>query len=140
MGGAFCRCVGTTGVQVKFCKEAILLILLSLLSNLFWQVIAFNETPVRNLKHLANMVEKCTDPYLRFDLEYQQVFFPYARLTLIVILVFFFRWRGGKSLTVGGGDGYLGLCRLWFWRPKQPRLLLRRYLPLIAYPQQCLMT
>jgi hypothetical protein len=37
------------------------------------QVIAFNGTPVRNLKHLASMVEKCTDPFLRFDLEYQQV-------------------------------------------------------------------
>lgn len=37
------------------------------------QVIAFNGTPVRNLKHLANMVEKCADPFLRFDLEYQQI-------------------------------------------------------------------
>lgn len=37
------------------------------------QVIAFNGTPVRNLKHLAIMVEKCTDPFLRFDLEYQQI-------------------------------------------------------------------
>ncbi|KAG0628244.1 hypothetical protein M758_1G012400 [Ceratodon purpureus] len=37
------------------------------------QVVAFNETPVRNLKHLASMVEKCTDPFLRFDLEYQQI-------------------------------------------------------------------
>jgi hypothetical protein len=30
---------------------------------------------VRNLKHLANMVENCGDQFLRFDLEYQQVNF-----------------------------------------------------------------
>lgn len=37
------------------------------------QVLAFNGTPVRNLKHLANMVETCDGQFLRFDLEYQQV-------------------------------------------------------------------
>lgn len=54
-----------------------------MLSNVRWQVIAFNGTPVRNLKHLAIMVEKCTDPFLRFDLEYQQVSFLYARLCVL---------------------------------------------------------
>jgi hypothetical protein len=39
------------------------------------QVLAFNGTSVRNLKHLANMVENCGDQFLRFDLEYQQVNF-----------------------------------------------------------------
>jgi hypothetical protein len=39
------------------------------------QVLAFNGTSVRNLKHLANMVENCRDQFLRFDLEYQQVNF-----------------------------------------------------------------
>jgi hypothetical protein len=37
------------------------------------QVLAFNGTPVRNLKHLANMVETCDGQFLRFDLEYQQI-------------------------------------------------------------------
>ncbi|CAK9215692.1 unnamed protein product [Sphagnum jensenii] len=37
------------------------------------QVLAFNGTSVRNLKHLANMVENCGDQFLRFDLEYQQI-------------------------------------------------------------------
>ncbi|GMI98180.1 degradation of periplasmic proteins 9, DegP protease 9 [Hibiscus trionum] len=37
------------------------------------QVLAFNGTPVKNLKSLANMVDNCNDEYLRFDLEYQQI-------------------------------------------------------------------
>jgi hypothetical protein len=37
------------------------------------QILAFNGTPVRNLKHLAKMVESCEEQFLRFDLEYQQV-------------------------------------------------------------------
>ncbi|KAG6547502.1 hypothetical protein Mapa_010950 [Marchantia paleacea] len=37
------------------------------------QILAFNGTAVRNLKHLANMVENCEDQFLRFDLEYQQI-------------------------------------------------------------------
>ncbi|OMP11539.1 Serine endopeptidase DegP2 [Corchorus olitorius] len=37
------------------------------------QVIALNGKPVKNLKSLANMVENCTDEYLRFELEYQQI-------------------------------------------------------------------
>lgn len=54
------------------CHLAACLLLLSIgLSQL--QVMAFNGTPVRNLKHLAAMVESCADPFLRFDLEYQQV-------------------------------------------------------------------
>ncbi|CAM6105357.1 unnamed protein product [Calypogeia fissa] len=37
------------------------------------QILAFNGTPVRNLKHLVKMVENCEDQFLRFDLEYQQI-------------------------------------------------------------------
>ncbi|KAI4389076.1 hypothetical protein MLD38_001340 [Melastoma candidum] len=37
------------------------------------QVLAFNGKPVKNLKSLANMVERCNDEYLRFDLDYQQI-------------------------------------------------------------------
>jgi hypothetical protein len=37
------------------------------------QVLRFNGTPVKNLKHLAAMVEAATTPFLRFDLEYDQV-------------------------------------------------------------------
>ncbi|KAM7471331.1 hypothetical protein LguiA_009514 [Lonicera macranthoides] len=37
------------------------------------QVLAFNGQPVKNLKSLADMVESCTDEFLKFDLEYQQI-------------------------------------------------------------------
>ncbi|KAL7098580.1 hypothetical protein ACP275_09G026100 [Erythranthe tilingii] len=37
------------------------------------QVLAFNGQPVKNLKSLASMVESCSDEYLKFDLEYQQI-------------------------------------------------------------------
>ncbi|PKU70486.1 protease Do-like 9 isoform X1 [Dendrobium catenatum] len=37
------------------------------------QVVAFNGKPVKNLKSLANMVESCTDEFLQFDLEYEQI-------------------------------------------------------------------
>lgn len=34
------------------------------------QVLKFNETPVRNLRHLAQLATACSDPFMRFDLEY----------------------------------------------------------------------
>lgn len=34
------------------------------------QVLRFNGTEVRNLRHLAEMAAACTEPYMRFDLEY----------------------------------------------------------------------
>ncbi|CAN1725949.1 Protease Do-like 9 [Linum perenne] len=37
------------------------------------QVLTFNGKPVKNLKKLAKMVEKCHDEYLKFELDYQQV-------------------------------------------------------------------
>lgn len=37
------------------------------------QIMAFNGIPVRNLKHLAHMVETCKEEFLKFDLEYQQM-------------------------------------------------------------------
>lgn len=37
------------------------------------QVLAFNGKPVKNLKSLANMVESCTDEFLKFELEYEQI-------------------------------------------------------------------
>ncbi|KAI7739690.1 hypothetical protein M8C21_019639 [Ambrosia artemisiifolia] len=37
------------------------------------QVIAFNNKPVKNLKSLADMVESCTEEFLKFDLEYEQI-------------------------------------------------------------------
>ncbi|XP_022736863.1 protease Do-like 9 isoform X4 [Durio zibethinus] len=38
------------------------------------QVLAFNGKLVKNLKSLAEMVENCDDEFLKFDLEYEQVF------------------------------------------------------------------
>ena len=90
-----------------------------------WQVVAFNETPVRNLKHLANMVEKCTDPFLRFDLEYQQVIFYmpgcafcYVMMSWSLAVVFVVR-----ILNMNKGYDSQGLvilvivllyCHMWF--------------------------
>ncbi|KAL0385047.1 UNVERIFIED_CONTAM: Protease Do-like 9 [Sesamum radiatum] len=37
------------------------------------QVLAFNGQPVKNLKSLVSMVESCTDRYMKFDLEHQQI-------------------------------------------------------------------
>eukprot|EP00897_Mesotaenium_endlicherianum_P008806 jgi/Mesen1/7954/ME000422S07111 len=37
------------------------------------QLLGFNGTPVRNLRHLVSMVDTCTEPFLQFELEYQQV-------------------------------------------------------------------
>ncbi|CAN6164474.1 unnamed protein product [Urochloa humidicola] len=37
------------------------------------QVLSFNGTPVKNLKHLATMVEECSEPFLKFDLDYDQL-------------------------------------------------------------------
>ncbi|KAK9908877.1 hypothetical protein WJX75_004161 [Coccomyxa subellipsoidea] len=37
------------------------------------QVLKFNETPVRNLRHLAQLTSACTQPFMRFDLEYNEV-------------------------------------------------------------------
>ncbi|CAN6214445.1 unnamed protein product [Urochloa humidicola] len=37
------------------------------------QVRSFNGTPVKNLKHLATMVEECSEPFLKFDLDYDQL-------------------------------------------------------------------
>ncbi|CAD6337117.1 unnamed protein product [Miscanthus lutarioriparius] len=37
------------------------------------QVLAFNGTPVKNLKHLVTMVEECDEAFLKFDLDYDQL-------------------------------------------------------------------
>ncbi|CAN6477605.1 unnamed protein product [Victoria cruziana] len=37
------------------------------------QVLAFNNKPIKNLKHLAEMVESYDGEFLQFDLEYQQI-------------------------------------------------------------------
>ncbi|KAL1541522.1 Protease Do-like 9 [Salvia divinorum] len=37
------------------------------------QILAFNGQPVKNLKSLASMVERCNDEYLKFDLEHQRL-------------------------------------------------------------------
>ncbi|GJN29201.1 hypothetical protein PR202_gb17399 [Eleusine coracana subsp. coracana] len=37
------------------------------------QVLTFNGTPIKNLKHLAAMVEQCNEEFMKFDLEYDQV-------------------------------------------------------------------
>ncbi|KAF3329156.1 Protease Do-like 9 [Carex littledalei] len=37
------------------------------------QVLSFNGKPVKNLKSLVQMVEKCKEGFLKFDLEYQQI-------------------------------------------------------------------
>ncbi|KAL4579071.1 hypothetical protein LXL04_015206 [Taraxacum kok-saghyz] len=37
------------------------------------QVVAFNGEKVKNLKHLADMVESCTDDYLKFESDSQQI-------------------------------------------------------------------
>lgn len=35
------------------------------------QVLKFNGTPVRNLRHLIQLVASCPDHYMRFDLAYK---------------------------------------------------------------------
>lgn len=37
------------------------------------QVNKFNGQPINNLKHLAEMVIGCEEPYMRFDCEYTEV-------------------------------------------------------------------
>ncbi|KAG8094203.1 hypothetical protein GUJ93_ZPchr0012g18789 [Zizania palustris] len=37
------------------------------------QVLAFNGKPVKNLKHLATMVEDCDEEFLKFDMDHYQV-------------------------------------------------------------------
>lgn len=37
------------------------------------QVLAFNNKPIKNLKSLADMVESCSEEFLKFDLEYEQI-------------------------------------------------------------------
>lgn len=37
------------------------------------QVLKFNSTPVRNLRHLIQLVANCPDHYMRFDLAYKEV-------------------------------------------------------------------
>ncbi|MCL7042490.1 hypothetical protein MKW94_029363 [Papaver nudicaule] len=37
------------------------------------QVLAFNGNPVRNLKSLAIMVDKCDDEFMKFELDYQKM-------------------------------------------------------------------
>ncbi|EEF44918.1 protease Do-like 9 [Ricinus communis] len=43
------------------------------------QVLAFNGKPVKNLKNLAYMVDSCSDEFLMFDLEYQQIVVLHAK-------------------------------------------------------------
>ena len=33
------------------------------------RLLKFNQQPVRNLRHLADMVYRCKEDYMRFDLE-----------------------------------------------------------------------
>ena len=35
------------------------------------QLLKFNGTPVRNLRHLAELVSNCEEKYMRFDLAYR---------------------------------------------------------------------
>lgn len=35
------------------------------------QVLKFNGTPVRNLRHLTELVSECQEKYMRFDLAYR---------------------------------------------------------------------
>ncbi|XP_062233212.1 protease Do-like 9 [Phragmites australis] len=37
------------------------------------QVLAFNGTLIKNLRHLVTMVEECNEEFLKFDLDYDQV-------------------------------------------------------------------
>ncbi|CAI5945693.1 unnamed protein product [Closterium sp. NIES-64] len=37
------------------------------------QVVGFNGVPVKNLLQLARLVDQCTDPFMQFDLDYDQV-------------------------------------------------------------------
>jgi hypothetical protein len=53
------------------------------------QVHSFNGVPVRNLRHLAEMVLECKEPYMRFDVDYDvshpaalALFCPACRLVL----------------------------------------------------------
>lgn len=47
---------------------------------LAFQVLKFNGTPVKNLRQLAEMAMSCTEQYMRFDLEYNEVVVIESRL------------------------------------------------------------
>ena len=44
------------------------------------QLLKFNGTPVNNLRHLTELVEDCTETYMRFDLAYQVTLLSRAAL------------------------------------------------------------
>jgi hypothetical protein len=41
--------------------------------SLLAQVMSFNRTPIRNLSHLSVMVARCSDEFMRFDLDFGEV-------------------------------------------------------------------
>jgi len=50
------------------------------------QVLAFNGKQVKNLKELATMVESCSEEFLQFNLEYEQVYMPLPAVVYILML------------------------------------------------------
>lgn len=42
------------------------------------QLLKFNGTPVNNLQHLIQLVDDCTNTYMRFDLAYRVSFISLA--------------------------------------------------------------
>ena len=51
------------------------------------QVVAFNGTPVKNLKHLVTMVEECDEAFLKFDLDYDQVSGTQTKTSYVCLLI-----------------------------------------------------
>ena len=51
------------------------------------QVVAFNGTPVKNLKHLVTMVEECDEAFLKFDLDYDQVSGAQTKASYVCLLI-----------------------------------------------------
>jgi hypothetical protein len=105
-------------------------------------VLAFNGVHVKNLRHLADMVENCEDEFLRFDLEYQQVvsFIPcsmVATLNLLVLCSNYYYLILFKALKCD--MGVFNFYRLLFWEQKNRRKQLLIFLQHIAYLQLYLM-
>jgi len=63
------------------------------------QVHQVNGKPVKNLSDLTRQIEGCEDQYLRFDLEYNQVWGALSQIVPCSVLCLTHRMHSGFSLT-----------------------------------------
>ncbi len=80
------------------------------------QVHQVNGKPVKNLSDLTRQIEGCEDQYLRFDLEYNQVWGALSQIVPCSVLCLTRRMHSGFSLTYWISDthsqGYTNLQSL----------------------------